>query len=185
MDGLDAALERARQAHTDEREMMRVRQDAARERNRLRKVSPASMVSGRAAEMLAELDWWGIPRPPNLIEAERAKEAVLSRLEQRDSGSPGYAEWRAAGFELLRFWVESGKPVTATKVNQSIRGGEERPSAAVAFLAEHLPRVVPGLEGKAHWTQLTRSRRRGAVNHRRTGTSSSRQFDTSPAGLAK
>ena len=119
MDGLDAALERARRACDDELEMMRVRQAVASDRNRLRKVSPASIVSGRAKEMLAELDWWGIPRPNNVTDAEHAIEQLKARLEQHAAGSPGYAEWRAAGFELLRFWTESGRPVTATKVNHA------------------------------------------------------------------
>jgi hypothetical protein len=145
VEGLDAALARARQAHDDEREMMRVRADVATDRNRLRKVSPASMASGRATETLVELDWWGIPRPCDFAEAERAKHLLLARLEQREAGSPGYAEWRAAGYELLRFWIESGNVVTATKLNQSRSGGEYKPSAAVAFLAEQLPHVVPGL----------------------------------------
>lgn len=155
MEGLDAALERARRAYADEREMMRVRPDVARDRNRLRKVSPASMANGRAREMLAELDWWGIPRPRDLAEAECARKELVDRLEQ-EAGAPGDPALRAAGFELLRFWIESGNDVTATKVNQSggaagedgagdLDGNAYAPSAAVAFLAEQLPSIVPWL----------------------------------------
>ena len=66
MDSLDAAMERARSAYKWERDLMRIRPTVAANRNRLRKVSPATMVSGKAPEMLAELDWWGIPRPRDL-----------------------------------------------------------------------------------------------------------------------
>ena len=148
MEGLEAALERARQAHADELGMMHIRQGVARDRNRLRKVSPVSLASGRAAEMLAELDWWGISRPRDLAEAERAKYLLLARLEQHESGSPGYAELRAAGFELLRFWTECGNVITATKINQAQSGDDYRPSPAVAFLAEQLPRISPALKPK-------------------------------------
>jgi hypothetical protein len=103
------------------------------------------MLNGRARETLEQLDWWGIPRPLSICEAEQAKHRLLARLEQCEQGSPGYLEWRAAGFELLRFWIDCGNEVTATKINQSRTGGKHRPSAAVAFLAEQLPRIPPGL----------------------------------------
>lgn len=165
MDGLDAALERARRAYADEREMIRpgpdgkkrvgVRPDVAKVRHRLGKVSLARMASGRAPEMLAELDWWGIPRPRDVAEAERAMLEVLDRLEQ-DAGAPGDSALRAAGFELLSWWVEQGNTVTATKRGASagaagedgagdVDGNSFAPSATVAFLAEQLSHIVPEL----------------------------------------
>lgn len=152
MDGLDAALERARRAYTDEREMIRpgadgkmigIRPDVAQERNRLRKVSPASMVSGRAREMLAELDWWGIPRPRTLAEAKHAHQEVLDRLEQ-EAGAPGDSALRAAGFELLRWWVEQGNTVTAT-----IETDTASDSYTVEFLSSQLPLINAGLDEDA------------------------------------
>ena len=125
---------------------MRIRPAMAANRNRLRKVSPASMVSGKATEMLAELDWWGVPRPRDLAEAERAKSYVLGELEQ-GAGAPGDAALRDAGFTLLSWWCEQGNVVTATKVNVApgLDDGDFKPSAAVAFLAEQLPGILPRL----------------------------------------
>lgn len=133
---------------------MRIRRDTSRVRNRLRKVSPSSMVSGRAVEVLEQLDWWSIPRPRDIPEAHRALIRLLARLEQREEGAPGKAALRAAGFELLRWWVEQGNRVTATKRSTSagaagedgagdVHGNAFAPSAAVSFLAEQLPKIDP------------------------------------------
>jgi hypothetical protein len=143
VEGLNAALERARRAYSDEREMMWTRPDVARDRNRLRKVSPARMVSGHATAMLAELDWWGIPRPKDLAEAKRARLDVLGRLEQQP-GSPGDSALRAAGFELLRWWAEHGNNVTAT-----IETDTARDSYTVEFLSAHLPTIDERLDENA------------------------------------
>jgi hypothetical protein len=127
----------------------------AAKRNRLRKIAPRRMVNGEAAEMLAELDWWGIPRPRDLAEAERAKSHLLREMAQ-EAGSPGDAALRAAGFALLSWWYEQGKTVTATKLSVSrgeaddnapgdVEGNAYAPSDAVAFLAEQLPRIQPWL----------------------------------------
>ncbi len=140
MDGLDAALERARRAYADEREMMRVRPAVAVDRNRLRKVSPASMMSGRATEMLAELDWWGIPRPRTAAEAKRAQREVLDRLEQ-EAGAPGDAALRAAGFVLLSWWTQRGNVVTATLETDTAKD-----SYTVEFLSAQLPLIDARLD---------------------------------------
>ncbi len=96
--------------------------------------------------MLSELDWWGVPRPRGLSEAKRAKAYVLGELEQ-GAGAPGDPALRDAGFTLLSWWCEQGNVVTATKVNVApgLDEGDFKPSAAVAFLAEHLPGILPWL----------------------------------------
>lgn len=149
MEGLEEALERARRACADELELMRLRQQTSRQRNRIRKVAPASLLNGRQPEIMDELRLWGIPQPRDPAEAERVIYLLLARLEQHEAGSPGFAEQRAAGFELLRFWAEGGRRVTATKLNHSAEGSELKPSAAVAFLAQQLPRVFPHLQEEA------------------------------------
>ncbi len=170
MEGLEAALERARRAYAEKRAVMHARPEITAARNRIRDVSPRSMLHPkpreRARAMLEELDWWGIPRPRDLAEAERAKEEVLAWLKQ-DAGSPGGAELREAGFELLDWWREQGNRVTATKVDRSqgaegeagagdVDGRTYAPSAAVAWLAEQLPKIVPwlgqGAAARPGWT---------------------------------
>jgi hypothetical protein len=105
--------------------------------------------------MLAELDWWGIPRPSDAEEAERAKWDVLAQLEQK-AGSPGDSALRAAGFALLAWWCEQGHDVKVTKVGKAAGTGGDAgagdldgrtyaPSAAVQWLAEQLPKIVPWL----------------------------------------
>ena len=152
VDSLDAALERARRAYADEREMIRpgpggkmigIRPDAADDRHRLRKVALSSILNGRATEMLAELDWWGIPRPRDLAEAECARREVLDRLEQ-EAGAPGDSALRAAGFELLGWWVERGNTVTAT-----IETDTASDSYTVEFLSSQLPLIDAGLDEDA------------------------------------
>lgn len=116
--------------------------------------------------MLEELDWWGIPRPRDLAEAERAKREVLALLEQ-DAGSPGGAELREAGFELLGWWRDQGNRVTVTKIDRSkggagdlgagdLEGRTYAPSATVAWLAEQLPKIVrwlgQGADARPGWT---------------------------------
>jgi hypothetical protein len=149
---------------------MVARPDITDTRNRIRDVSPRSMLAAkpreRAQAMLEELDWWGIPRPHTLAEAQHAKQIVLGWLEQ-DAGSPGDAGLRAAGFELLDWWCEQGNKATATKVDRSQGSGGEAgagdvggrayaPSPAVAWLADQLPKIVPWLgqidPGRPGWT---------------------------------
>lgn len=149
MEGLDAALERARHVYAEEREMIRpdpngtmigVKTDASGKRDRLRKNSLARMVSGRATEMLEELDWWGIPRPRDLAEAERARREVLEGLAQ-EPGAPGNSALRAAGFTLLGWWVEQGNAVTATLETDTAKD-----SYTVEFLSAQLPLIDKRLD---------------------------------------
>jgi hypothetical protein len=157
VDGLVAALERARAAYDWERGLMHDRPAMAAARNRLRKASIHKMVDGQATEILKELDWWSIPRPRDQAEAIRAKSHLLLEMEQR-AGAPGDAALRAAGFALLSWWCETRGAVTATKVNVAPGRdeGDYKPSAAVAFLAEQLPTILPSLgEGdpaRPDWT---------------------------------
>jgi hypothetical protein len=154
VDGLDAALERARVAYDWERGLVHDRQAMAAARNRLRKASIRKMVDGEATEILEELDWWSIPRPRDQAEAIRAKAHLLREMEQR-AGAPGDAALRAAGFALLSWWCETRGAVTATKVNVA-PDRDDKPSAAVVFLAHQLPTILPSLgEGDAarpDWT---------------------------------
>jgi len=105
--------------------------------------------------MLVELDWWGIPRPRDIAEAERAKRELLEQLKQ-EAGAPGDSALRAAGFALLGWWCEQGNEVKATKVGKAagtggeagagdVHGRSYAPSAVVAWLAEQFPKIVPWL----------------------------------------
>ncbi len=123
--------------------MVGIRPDVADDRHRLRKVALSSMVNGRATEMLAELDWWGIPRPRNLAEAERARQEVRDRMEQ-EAGTPGDSALRAAGFELLSWWCEQGNTVTATLETDTAKD-----SYTIEFLSAQLSLIDGGLDEPA------------------------------------
>jgi hypothetical protein len=152
---------------------MRARRVLASDRNRLRKVSPQSMVGERAAlaadgaaeqvlaetgyvrgmmavprlegagEMLALLDWYGIERPRNVAEAGHAKRQLLAQLEQQ-AGAPGDASLRAAGFTLLSWWIDQGNPVTATLETDTAKD-----SYTVDFLGAQLRLIDEGLDEDA------------------------------------
>lgn len=188
MEGLDAALERARHIYADEREMVRlgpdgkmvgVKTDASRKRDRLRKVSLARMVSGRATEMLEELDWWGIPRPRDLAEAERARRDVLEWLAQ-EPGAPGNSALRAAGFTLLSWWVEQGNDVTATLETDTAKD-----SYSVEFLSAQLRLIDNELDEDGARQSAYTIARAWLAQPTPHWTESSPRHPANPAGFAK
>ncbi len=131
--------------------MIEVRRGVTEDRNRLRKVSTRRGREGLTDEARAELDWWGFQDASTPNEVERAKAYVVGEMLKVGAGVDGYTALRAAGFELLDWFDQSGGRITATKFGSS-RDADPRPdgnayspSDAVRWLAEQLSIIEPGL----------------------------------------
>lgn len=143
MEGLDAALERARAAFDAERAQVSARRAATASHDHLRKLAPSGGYAALPKE--SRKDWrWHARNEPWFasLSFEDQRDHILSITGPR--GPDGLPELRAAGFVLLRCFESAGQCVTATKAD-----GTRRDSAAVAFLMEHLPKLDATLRAEA------------------------------------
>jgi len=143
VEGLEAALERAREAFETERAQVDARRTATAAHDHLRKLSPSGGYAGLPEESREDWHWHARNEPWFArLPFEQQREHVLSITGPR--GPDGLAELRAAGFVLLRCFEAAGRRVTATKAD-----GTRRDSPAVAFLMEHLPQFDASLRADA------------------------------------
>ena len=143
MEGLDAALERARAAFDAERAQVEARRTATAAHDHLRKLAPSGGHVALPKE--SRKDWrWHARNEPWFagLSFDEQRDHVLSITGPR--GPDGLSELRAAGFVLLRCFEAAGQRVTATKAD-----GTRRDSSAVAFLMEHLPKLDATLRAEA------------------------------------
>ena len=143
MDGLDAALERARVAFDAERAQVEARRTATANHDQLRKLATSGGYAALPKESRKDWRWHSRNEPWFArLPFEEQREHVLSITGPR--GPDGFSELRAAGFVLLHCFEAAGQHVTATKAD-----GTRRDSRAVAFLMEHLPKFDAALVAEA------------------------------------
>ena len=155
MDGLDAALERARIAYQSGYEMISAYRAAAKDRDRLRKLEPSGILRARkrprppathpyeADAPQDELEFWGYRMIGSVEDAATAQRDVLQML----SVGPGRGDYdlvvdalRPAAFILLDWLADSGGKVTITKQDDT-----RRDSYAVDFLMFQIADLEPSL----------------------------------------
>lgn len=155
MDGLDAALERARIAYQSGHEMIAAYRAAANDRDRLRKLEPSGIMRQRkrprppashpyeADAPRDEWEFWGHREIGSLEDAAAAQRDALRML----SVGPGRSDHdlvidalRPAAFILLDWLAGSGGTVTITKKDDT-----RRDSYAVEFLMFQMTDLEPSL----------------------------------------
>lgn len=149
---LEQARAQALSAYQNAMTALASRRDAAKVRDRLRKLSPSKGVSGLPLESQADWEWHrqnqaGFDR----YSFETQRDEVLALTGPR--GVAGYAGERAAGFVLLDWLKSTGAPITAMKFGTTT--GDPGPddnlyltSLAVDFLAQQLVEIDPTLDAE-------------------------------------
>ncbi len=144
MEGLEAALGRARQAFDAERAQTVARHDATDAHDQLRKLSPGGGYEGLSRELRKDWRWHARNEPWfRQLPFEQQREHMMSVTGPR--GPDGRPALSAAGCVLLDYLAATGQRITATKADVTRR----RDSPAVAFLMEHLPSFDEKLRAEA------------------------------------
>jgi len=133
VEGLEAALVRARQAFDAEQAQVDGRRTATAAHDQLRKLALSGGYEGLSKELRKDWRWHARNEPWfRQLSVEQQREHMLSITGPR--GPDGRAALTAAGFVLLDCLADTGERITASKAD-----GTRRDSRAVAFLMEQLP----------------------------------------------